>query len=160
MHVRHACALTLALGACAEPPVRWGESATPVTMPATDMRLALDSAGKVRWVPSDPAPSSLPAIADACPGSLRLARAGGPARALPDARSDQDGLGAGHDVEPGGQPVQPREGVSVVAVGREATAAVAAARAHEIRVLEIDGTRDTEGMADLVADHFADYLGP
>jgi hypothetical protein len=36
----------------------------------------------------------------------------------------------------------------------------ALARAHGIRVLEVDGTRNAEGMADLVTDHFADYLGP
>jgi hypothetical protein len=38
--------------------------------------------------------------------------------------------------------------------------AVTTARAHGIRVLEVDGTHDAEYMADLVADHFADYLGP
>ena len=28
-----------------------------------------------------------------------------------------------------------------------------------IRVIEVDGTRDADGVADLVADHFSAYLG-
>jgi len=35
---------------------------------------------------------------------------------------------------------------------------VAQARRLEVRVIEVDGTRDADGVADLVADHFAPYL--
>lgn len=36
--------------------------------------------------------------------------------------------------------------------------AVAQARRLDVRVIEVDGTRDAERVADLVADHFAPYL--
>jgi hypothetical protein len=68
--------LSLAIGACAEPPVRWSESAAAAPAPATEMRLAVDSAGHVRWLPPEPAPPSVPAGSAACPGSLQVARAG------------------------------------------------------------------------------------
>lgn len=71
-----ACALTLAFGACAEPPVRWRESGAPVPAPPTETRLAVDSAGNVAWLPPEPAPPSVPPGAEACPGSLRVARSG------------------------------------------------------------------------------------
>jgi hypothetical protein len=38
--------------------------------------------------------------------------------------------------------------------------AVRAARRLGIRVIEVDGTRDAEAVADLVADHFRPYLPP
>lgn len=76
MLVRHACALTLALGACAEPPVRWSESAVPLPAPPGEMHFALDSTGNVLWQPLDRTPTALPIIATACPGSLRVAWAG------------------------------------------------------------------------------------
>jgi hypothetical protein len=68
--------LTSGLAACAEPPVRWGQStaAPPALVP--EMRLALDTAGRVQWLPPEPAPPSVPGAAGACPGSLRVARAG------------------------------------------------------------------------------------
>jgi hypothetical protein len=71
-----ACALTLALGACAEPPVRWSPSAAAPPSLATEMRLAVDSSGRVQWLPPEPAPPSVPAGSAACPGSLQVARAG------------------------------------------------------------------------------------
>jgi hypothetical protein len=71
-----ACALTLALGACAEPPVRWSQSAAAPPAPATEMRLAVDSSGRLQWLSPEPAPPSLPAASGACPGSLRVARGG------------------------------------------------------------------------------------
>ena len=76
MLVRRACALTLALGACAEPPVRWGQSAAAPPSLATEMRLAVDSSRRVQWLPPEPAPPSMPEGSGACPGSLRVARAG------------------------------------------------------------------------------------
>jgi hypothetical protein len=36
--------------------------------------------------------------------------------------------------------------------------AVRQAEAHAVRVITVDGSRDAQGVADLVADHFADYL--
>jgi hypothetical protein len=36
--------------------------------------------------------------------------------------------------------------------------AVAAARRHGIRVIEVDGSRDAEGIADLVAGQFAEFM--
>jgi hypothetical protein len=68
-----ACALALA---CAEPPIRWRESATAPPTPAAEMRLALDAAGRVAWLLPEPMPASVPPASAACPGSLRLARAG------------------------------------------------------------------------------------
>jgi hypothetical protein len=41
------------------------------------MRLAVDTAGRVRWLPPEPAPESVPHASSACPGSLRVARGGG-----------------------------------------------------------------------------------
>lgn len=38
--------------------------------------------------------------------------------------------------------------------------AVRTARQHGIRVIEVDGTRDAEAVADVVADHFGAYLPP
>jgi hypothetical protein len=38
------------------------------------------------------------------------------------------------------------------------TGAVAEAERLGIRVIEVDGTVDAEGVADMVADHFAPYL--
>lgn len=38
--------------------------------------------------------------------------------------------------------------------------AVRSARNLGIRVLEVDGTRDAEAIADIVADHFSPYLAP
>jgi hypothetical protein len=76
MLVLRACALTLALGACTEPPVRWRESAAPAPMPATEMRLAVDASGRAQWLPPEPPPPSIPIGSGACPGSLRVARAG------------------------------------------------------------------------------------
>jgi hypothetical protein len=70
------CALTLALGACAEPPVRWSQSAAAPPSMSTEMRLAVDSAGHVQWLPPEPVPPSIPAGSGACPGSLRVARSG------------------------------------------------------------------------------------
>jgi hypothetical protein len=40
------------------------------------MRLAIDSAGRVQWLAPEPPPPSAPAGSAACPGSLRVARAG------------------------------------------------------------------------------------
>ena len=74
--LRATCALALAIEACAEPPVRWSESAAAPASPATDMRLGVDSSGRVEWLPQEPAPPSTPLGSAACPGSLRLARAG------------------------------------------------------------------------------------
>ncbi len=37
--------------------------------------------------------------------------------------------------------------------------AVRAARRHRMRVVDVDGSRDAEAVADLVADHFEPYLG-
>jgi hypothetical protein len=71
-----ACAFTLALGACAEPPVRWRESAVAPAAAGFDMRLALDSAGRVGWLAPEPPPPSIPAGSVLCPGSLRVARGG------------------------------------------------------------------------------------
>jgi hypothetical protein len=76
MLIRRACALALALGACAEPPVRWSQSAAAPASLAAEMRLAVDSSGRVQWLPPEPAPPSVPAGSNACPGSLRVARAG------------------------------------------------------------------------------------
>jgi hypothetical protein len=76
MLVRRAYALTLALGACAEPPVRWAQSSAAPPVPGTETRLDVDSLGRVRWLPSEPAPPSLPAASRVCPGSVRIARAG------------------------------------------------------------------------------------
>ena len=75
MLVLRACALTLAIGACTEPPVRWHASAA-APAPATGMRLAVDSTGRVQWLPPEAPPPSVPAGSGACPGSLRVARAG------------------------------------------------------------------------------------
>jgi hypothetical protein len=60
--------------ACAEPPVRWGESTAAPSAFVREMRLALDTAGRVRWLPPEPAPPNLPGASGACPGSLRVAR--------------------------------------------------------------------------------------
>lgn len=69
-----ACAL---LAACTESPVRWREPADAIPAPTTtEMRLAVDSAGRVGWLPPEPPPPSVPPASAACPGSLRLARAG------------------------------------------------------------------------------------
>ncbi|MEU8122458.1 hypothetical protein AB0C21_27435 [Spirillospora sp. NPDC049024] len=38
--------------------------------------------------------------------------------------------------------------------------AVRSARRHGIRVVEVDGTRDADAVADIVADHFRPYLPP
>lgn len=38
--------------------------------------------------------------------------------------------------------------------------AVRAAREHGVRVLEVDGSRDAEAVADDVAKHFAAHLPP
>jgi hypothetical protein len=67
----------VAIAACTEPPVRWSASAAAPPASGLEMRLAVDSAGRVRWLPPEPAPPSVPAGAAACPGSLRVARAGG-----------------------------------------------------------------------------------
>ena len=76
--LRPATALALALGAaaCTEAPVRWGESAAAPPAPAAEMRLAVDTAGQVRWLPPELLPPTLPAGIAACPGSVRVTRAG------------------------------------------------------------------------------------
>jgi hypothetical protein len=72
-----ACALALALAACDEPAVRWGEAAAAPTPPKPEMRLVLDGRGGLRWVEPDATPRRPPvAAASACPGSMRVARAG------------------------------------------------------------------------------------
>ena len=68
-----ACALALA---CAEPPVRWRDTGAAPPAPAPEMRLALDETGRVAWLPPEPMPANVPPASAACPGSLRLARAG------------------------------------------------------------------------------------
>lgn len=70
-----AAGLGLATAGCAKSPVRWSESATTPAAPTAEARLAVDSAGRVAWLPAEPAPPTLPAGATACPGSLRVARA-------------------------------------------------------------------------------------
>jgi len=70
-----ASALTVGLAACAQPPVRWGESASVPAAPPGDVRLALDTTGRVYWLPAEPTPKVTPG-SGACPGSLRVARAG------------------------------------------------------------------------------------
>jgi hypothetical protein len=67
-------ALVLALTACAEPPVRWRESTAVASAQALEMRLAVDTAGRLEWLPPESPPPSVPAGSDACPGSLRVAR--------------------------------------------------------------------------------------
>jgi hypothetical protein len=76
MLIRSTCALTLALGACTEPPVRWRESVAAPPAPATEVRLSVDSTGRVRWLSPEPAPAKVPVGSAACPGSLQVARAG------------------------------------------------------------------------------------
>ncbi|MFN2565701.1 MAG: hypothetical protein ABR499_11950 [Gemmatimonadaceae bacterium] len=71
-----ALALTLGTAACTEPPVRWRESAAVPPAPTPETRLALDAAGGIEWLPPEPAPLTVPAGSAACPGSLRIARAG------------------------------------------------------------------------------------
>lgn len=75
---RAAVALAVATtGACAEPPVRWRESATIQQPPADHLRFAVDAEGRVAWLPPEaPPPGALPS-ADVCPGSLRVARSVG-----------------------------------------------------------------------------------
>jgi hypothetical protein len=68
-----ACALVTA---CSEPPVRWRESAVAPPAPIPEMRLAVDGVGRVTWLPPEAAPASVPPASAACPGSLRIARAG------------------------------------------------------------------------------------
>jgi hypothetical protein len=40
------------------------------------MRLAVDTAGRIEWLAPEPGPGAVPPAASACPGSLRVARAG------------------------------------------------------------------------------------
>jgi hypothetical protein len=71
-----AVALILGIAACTEPPVRWGDSSAAPPPAVPEMRLAVDPAGRVHWLPPEPVPSGVPSDSGACPGSLRVARAG------------------------------------------------------------------------------------
>lgn len=71
-----ASALTLGPAACTQPPVRWSESAAAPTALTAEMHLAVDTAGRVRWLPPEPALPSVPRGSAACPGSLRVVRGG------------------------------------------------------------------------------------
>jgi hypothetical protein len=68
--------LTSGMAACAEPPVRWRESVAAPSALVPEMRLALDTGGRVQWLPPEPPPPSVPGASGACPGSLRVARSG------------------------------------------------------------------------------------
>lgn len=68
--------LALSGSGCTQPPVRWRESTSAPPAPSADTRLAVDNAGNVRWLAADVTPPTVPGAETACPGSLRLARAG------------------------------------------------------------------------------------
>ena len=68
--------LGLALGGCAQPPVRWRESTSAPPTATAEAQLAVDTAGNVRWVAAEIVPPTTPAGPAACRGSLRVARAG------------------------------------------------------------------------------------
>jgi hypothetical protein len=72
-----ASTLLLGFSACTQPPVRWSESTVAPPAPSTEMGLAVDTAGRVLWLPPEPTPPSMPPGSAICPGSLRVARAGG-----------------------------------------------------------------------------------
>ena len=76
MRAATALILPLLLATCAEPPVRWSPSAAAPSAPTADMHLAIDTGGGIQWVAPEPLPPGIAAAAAACPGSVRVARAG------------------------------------------------------------------------------------